>query len=65
MENFGYSASVYSTPSNNYNTVYQREKQTFNNNGTPGNTSGGGGGGGGGGSGAASNTVIVANVRFR
>lgn len=55
---YGYPTSVYSTPSTNYNTAYQREKQQFNN-----GTSGSAGGGGGGNSGTPSNTVIVANVR--
>lgn len=57
MDFGGYpAASVYSTPSANFNTAYQREKQQFNN-GVSGNIGGDGGGG------TPSNTVIVANVR--
>jgi len=54
---YGYSTSVYSTPSSNYNTAYQREKQGYTNGaGVNTNVQGGVGGG------TSSNTVICANV---
>jgi len=56
---YGYSTSVYSTPSTNYNTAYQREKQQFGN-GT--SSSGRGVSGGTAGSGNPTNTVVVANL---
>jgi len=49
---YGYSTSVYSTPSANYNTAYQREKQFGNGMGPAGSA----------GSNATSNTCIVSNV---